>query len=131
VRAHIDGSGVGAVRTCEFSTGSFVEPITAWEPPRRLGFDVRSQPPTMQEWSPYRHVDAPHLLEGLKSERGEFRLVAIGEQRTRLEGSTWYRDNLFPQLYWNLWSDAFIHRIHARVLEHVKRRSEAQAEARG
>ena len=74
VRARIHGAGVGAVRTCEFSTGPFIEPITQWDPPRRLGFDVRSQPPTMEEWSPYRHVDAPHLVDGLRSERGEFRL---------------------------------------------------------
>ena len=125
VRARIHGEGVGAVRTCEFSTGPFVEPITEWDPPRRLGFDVRAQPPSMEEWSPYRHVAAPHLVDGLRSERGEFRLVRLGAGRTRLEGSTWYRNNLFPQLYWNVWSDAFIHRIHRRVLEHVKRRSEA------
>jgi hypothetical protein len=124
VRARIRGAGVGAVRTCEFSTGPFVEPITEWDPPRRLAFDVRAQPPPMQEWSPYRYVDAPHLVDGLRSERGEFRLSSVGPQRTRLEGRTWYRNNLFPQLYWNAWSDALIHRIHRRVLEHVKRRSE-------
>ena len=28
IRARIDGHGVGAVRQCEFSTGTFVEPIT-------------------------------------------------------------------------------------------------------
>jgi uncharacterized membrane protein YhaH (DUF805 family) len=120
LRARIRGEGVGGVRNCEFSTGAFVEPITAWEPPRRLAFDVRSQPPPMEEWSPYRHVNAPHLLNGLKTERGEFRLVRLASGRTRLEGSTWYRNHLFPQLYWNLWSDALIHRIHRRVLEHVK-----------
>jgi uncharacterized membrane protein YhaH (DUF805 family) len=125
IRARLEGGGVGAVRTCEFSTGPFVEPITVWDPPHRLAFDVRSQPPTMQEWSPYRHVDAPHLVEGLRTERGEFRLLSIAPHRTRLEGSTWYRNNLFPQLYWNVWSDALIHGIHRRVLEHVKRRSEA------
>ncbi|MET0151775.1 MAG: DUF805 domain-containing protein [Candidatus Binatia bacterium] len=124
VRARIRGAGVGAVRTCEFSTGPFVEPITEWDPPRRLAFDVRAQPPPMQEWSPYRHVGAPHLVDGLRSERGEFRLLRTRPGRTRLEGSTWYRNNLFPQLYWNVWSDALIHRIHRRVLEHVKRRSE-------
>jgi hypothetical protein len=124
VRARIRGAGVGAVRTCEFSTGPFVEPITDWDPPRRLAFDVRAQPPTMQEWSPYRYVAAPHLVDGLRSERGEFRLLRVGPGRTRLEGSTWYRNNLFPQLYWNAWSDALVQRIHRRVLEHVKRRCE-------
>jgi hypothetical protein len=39
-RATIKGQGVGAVRHCEFSTGAFVEPITACQPPRRLAFEV-------------------------------------------------------------------------------------------
>jgi uncharacterized membrane protein YhaH (DUF805 family) len=128
-RAVIRGSGPGAVRTCEFSTGAFVEPITVWDPPRRLAFSVRSQPPPMTEWSPYRHVNAPHLVDGLRSERGEFRLIPLASGGTRLEGSTWYHNNLFPQFYWNLWSDAFIHHIHRRVLEHVKRQSEPFASA--
>src|SRR5262249_53615462 len=49
IRARIDGAGVGAIRRCEFSTGPFVEPITAWEPPHRLAFDVDSQPEPMHE----------------------------------------------------------------------------------
>jgi hypothetical protein len=77
VRARINGAGVGAVRTCEFSTGPFVEPSTAWEPPRRLASDARAQPAPMEEWSPYQHIDAPHLVDGLRSERGEFRLVPV------------------------------------------------------
>ena len=73
-RATIDGQGVGALRRCEFSTGAFVEPITAWEEPSRLAFDVAEQPPPMAEWSPYRHVAAPHLDGYLRVRRGEFRL---------------------------------------------------------
>jgi len=127
MRARIEGRGPGAIRTCEFSTGPFVEPITVWDEPHRLAFSVSSQPPTMHEWSPYQHVNAPHLLEGLVSERGEFRLVALGDGRTRLEGSTWYRNNIFPQLYWNLWSDLMIHAIHRRVLEHIRHETELSA----
>ncbi len=33
-RARIEGSGAGAVRYCEFSTGPFVEPIQVWDEPR-------------------------------------------------------------------------------------------------
>ncbi len=121
VRARIEGTGPGAIRHCEFSTGAFVEPITAWDPPKRLAFDVASQPPPMQEWSPYRQVHPPHLDGYLKSRRGEFRLIPLPNGRTRLEGSTWYTLDLHPGAYWALWSDALIHRIHERVLEHISR----------
>lgn len=119
VRAVIEGEGVGAVRHCEFSTGSFVEPITAWEPPSRLSFDVASQPAPMHEWSPYRHVHPPHLDGYLRTVRGEFRLKPLSNGGTLLEGSTWYMLDLHPAGYWALWSDALIHQIHQRVLRHI------------
>lgn len=124
-RATIVGSGVGAVRHCEFSTGAFVEPITAWEQPTRLAFDVQSQPPPMHELSPYRHVHPPHLDGYLRCKRGEFRLIPLGDSRTRLEGRTWYEYEIFPQSYWTLWTDMLIHRIHQRVLGHIKKLSES------
>jgi hypothetical protein len=129
--ATIEGSGVGAVRHCIFSTGSFVEPITAWEPGRRLSFDVTEQPSPMTELSPYRHVHPPHLDGYLRSKRGEFRLVALPGGRTRLEGSTWYELEMYPQDYWTLWSDACIKRIHMRVLEHIKQVTEADSARQG
>ncbi len=122
IRARIEGEGVGAVRYCEFSTGPFVEPITRWDEPYRLSFDVTDQPPTMEEWSPY-DIHPPHLTESLTSQRGEFRLIPLPGGRTRLEGSTWYRHDLYPQAYWNLWSDSLIHTIHRRVLDHIADRS--------
>jgi hypothetical protein len=118
-RARIEGR----VRRCEFSTGAFVEPITAWEPPTRLAFDVASQPPPMHEWSPYRHVHPPHLDGTMRSRRGEFRLIALPGGRTRLEGRTWYELQLWPQVYWAPWADLLVHRIHERVLEHIRRES--------
>ncbi len=123
-RARIVGRGVGAIRYCEFTTGTFIEPITAWESPRRLAFDVTDQPAPMFELSPYRHVHPPHLDGYLRSNRGEFRLIALPDGRTRLEGRTWYEFEMFPQSYWTLWSDMFIRRIHERVLLHVKQLSE-------
>jgi uncharacterized protein YndB with AHSA1/START domain len=125
-RARIEGTGVGAVRHCEFSTGDFVEPITAWEEPRRLAFDVIDQPDPMVELSPWRHVHPPHLHDrSLQSRRGEFRLVPAAGGGTRLEGRTWYTFDMHPQAYWTMWSDYAIHAIHRRVLEHVKRLAEA------
>lgn len=126
-RATIAGAGVGAVRRCEFSTGAFIEPITAWEPPSRLAFDVASDPPPMTEWSPYAGLRPPHLATALHSRRGEFRLVPLPGGRTRLEGRTWYVLDIAPAPYWALWTDGIVHAIHARVLEHVKRLSESDA----
>jgi hypothetical protein len=129
LRARIEGSGVGAIRHCEFTTGDFVEPITAWDPPRRLAFDVTNQPDPMTELSFWRHVHPPHLAErSLTSRRGEFRLVDLGGGRTRLEGRTWYTFAMHPQAYWTLWSDLAIHKIHRRVLGHIKQLAETAME---
>ncbi len=79
----------------------------------------------MLELSPYRHVHPPHLEhQTLRSLRGEFRLIALSDGRTRLEGRTWYEFQMFPQSYWTLWSDTIIQRIHLRVMRQVKRLSE-------
>jgi uncharacterized membrane protein YhaH (DUF805 family) len=123
-RAEIRGAGVGAVRYCIFSTGAFVEPITRWEPGRRLSFDVAEQPRPLEEWSPYADIAPPHLDGYFRSRRGEFRLTALAGGRTLLEGSTWYEMRLEPATYWIVFGDALIKRIHHRVLEHIKLNAE-------
>jgi uncharacterized membrane protein YhaH (DUF805 family) len=125
MRARILGSGVGAVRHCEFSTGAFVEPITGWDEPRRLSFGVTAQPPALRELSPYTHVFAPHTNGFFKARRGEFRLVSLPDGRTRLEGSTWYTLEIYPQVYWRPIAEWLLTKIHTRVLEQVKRESES------
>ncbi|MCI0697440.1 DUF805 domain-containing protein [candidate division KSB1 bacterium] len=125
VHASISGAGVGAVRSCDFSTGSFVEPITIWDETRRLAFDVVAQPPPLQEWSPYQRVYAPHLDGFSRAVRGEFRLTQLASEKTRLEGSTWYRLDIYPHFYWRIFTDKIIHSIHNRVLQQVKKDSES------
>ena len=124
-RAEMFGTGPGAIRHCVFSTGPFVEPIEVWEAPRLLRFGVTKNPPPMQEWTPYKEVHPPHLEGFLASERGQFRLIALPDGGTRLEGTTWYRHNMWPVSYWQTWSDYIIHHIHLRVLRHIKERAEA------
>jgi uncharacterized membrane protein YhaH (DUF805 family) len=126
--ARIEGSGVGAVRYCVFSTGTFVEPITGWEPGRRLAFDVAEAPPPLRELTPFAEITPPHLDGYLRTRRGEFRLRPLPNGRTRLEGSTWYELRLAPEPYWQIFSDYLIHRIHSRVLQHIKRETEAAPE---
>ena len=125
IRAEISGHGVGAVRHCVFSTGPFVEPIKVWDEPHLLKFGVTANPAPLNELTPYGHIDAPHLHGYFVSEEGQFSLIALPDGRTRLEGTTWYHNAMWPAAYWHLWSDYIIHRIHSRVLEHIRTEAEA------
>jgi hypothetical protein len=125
LRAEIDGQGVGAVRRCVFSTGTFVEPIEEWDAPRLLKFRVDEQPEPMQEWSLY-DIHPAHLDHYLVSKQGQFLLTEMPGGRTRLEGTTWYSNRMWPAWYWHLWSDHIIHRIHGRVLRHIQALAEGE-----
>ena len=120
IRAEITGHGPGAVRRCEFSTGAFVEPIKIWNEPHLLQFGVTANPPPLNELSPYGHIQPAHLHGYFESHQGQFLLTELPGERTRLEGTTWYSHTLWPETYWHLWSNYIIHRIHMRVLEHIR-----------
>lgn len=123
IDAKIEGTGVGAVRHCNFTTGSFVEPITVWDEPHLLKFDVVEQPEPMKEFS-FWNIDAPHLHDYFVSKQGQFKLTELPNGNTLLEGTTWYYHNIRPTFYWQLWSDHIIHKIHQRVLTHIKKNAE-------
>lgn len=126
INAKIVGTGVGAIRHCNFTTGSFVEPITVWDEPRLLAFDVLEQPEPMVEISPY-DIEPAHLHGYFVSEKGQFKLTDLGNGKTLLEGTTWYHHKISPAFYWHLWSNNILHAIHNRVLNCVKVESEKQA----
>jgi hypothetical protein len=123
-KSRIDGSGVGAVRHCIFTTGEFVEPIEVWDENRLLRFSVVKQPEPMEELSPYPHLKTTHLDGYFQSHEGEIRLTALPGGKTLLSGTTWYTDEIWPSRYWQVWSDMIIHHIHLRVLNHIKHLSE-------
>jgi len=120
IRAEMHGRGPGAVRHCIFSTGPFVEPITAWDEPRLLQFDVSEQPRAMEELSLYNDLRPPHLENYFIARKGQFELKSLADGTTLLEGTTWYQNRFWPAPYWHLWSDAIIDSIHNRVLLHIK-----------
>jgi uncharacterized membrane protein YhaH (DUF805 family) len=124
IRAEIQGSGIGAMRHCIFSTGSFDEPITVWDEPHLLKFSVTHNPAPLNELTPYKNVHPPHLDGYFVSHGGQFLLTALPNGKTRVEGTTWYRDTMWPATYWSWWSDYVIHRIHMRVLTHIRQQSE-------
>ena len=129
-RARIVGTGVGATRYCDFTTGSFVEPITAWDPGHRLAFDIVRQAPPMHEWSPYRDVNPPHLDGYFRATHGEFELTALPGGRTRLVGRTRYEVEMSPQGYWAVAAGQIVSAIHLRVLHHIQRIVETGSSAR-
>jgi hypothetical protein len=123
INATINGNGVGAVRHCNFSTGSFVEPITVWDEPRLLQFSVVEQPEPMKEISFY-DIHPNHLHGYWVSKQGQFKLTALHNGHTLLEGTTWYENKIKPAFYWTIWSDYIVHQIHNRVLKHIKQQTE-------
>jgi hypothetical protein len=121
--ATITGNGVGATRYCNFSTGQFVEPIIVWDEPRLLKFSVEQQPDPMEEISFY-NLHPNHLKGYWVSKEGQFKLTTLENGNTLLEGTTWYVNKIRPGFYWTLWSDFIVHKIHRRVLTHIKKVSE-------
>jgi hypothetical protein len=97
-----------------------VEPITAWDEPRLLQFDVGEQPRAMEELSLYNDLRPPHLENYFIARKGQFELKSLADGTTLLEGTTWYQNRFWPAPYWHLWSDAIIDSIHNRVLLHIK-----------
>ena len=112
-KAVIDGSGIGAIRRCIFDQGTFVEPITVWRPGHELSFSVRSQ---INRFTPY-----------LTTTQGQFKLIRLGPNRTKLIGNTWYKMHVAPKEYWQIWANYFIHGIHMRALDHIKHIAESKS----
>ncbi len=128
IEARLKGEGLTADRECRFSTGSFKEPILAWEPGKHFAFAVSDEPLLMKETSPYENIHVRHLEDhDFQPERADFVLVRLPNGGTRLEGTTTYQNKMWPGLYWRLWTDAIIHSIHNRVFHHVKSLAEADA----
>jgi hypothetical protein len=130
IEARLTGTGLTADRECHFSTGSFKEPILAWEPGRHFAFSVASEPLLMTETSPYGQIHVRHLDDhDFQPERADFVLAPLVNGGTRLEGTTTYINKMWPGTYWHFWTDAIVHSIHHRVFVHLKQLAEADAQA--
>ncbi len=127
IASEIDGSGVGATRRCVISTGAMPEVVTAWEPGKRLEFDVLETPPAMVESNPFGEVHATHLEGYFEARRGRFLLIALPGGKTRIEGTSWFVHDLWPQWYWEPVTRHTVSQIHQRVLTHIKTLSEKAA----
>jgi len=127
VASEMTGSGVGASRSCVLSTGVMPEIVTVWEPGRRLEFDVLSTPPAMTETNPFGHTETAHVEGYFKVRRGRFLLTALPGGRTRIEGTSWFEHDLWPQSYWAPLTRRVVREVHLRVFEHIKQLAEKDA----
>lgn len=125
VRAEFHGQGVGAERIGVFSTGEARERVTAWEPGRRLAFEVLSNPPAMRELSPRKTVHAPHTEGYFETAWTSFELAPTASGGTRLVERAEHRLRLEPVVYWAPLTRWAIRTNNARVLAHIRRRAEA------
>ncbi len=126
IRSILRGSGLGARRECQFSSGDFVEPIKVWDENRRLQFSVSGEPLVMEELSPYGHIHTRHIDgQYFQAQDADFVLTPLPNGHTLLTGTSRYRNRMWPAAYWRLWSDAIVHQIHLRVFRHIKQLAEA------
>jgi hypothetical protein len=122
------GEGVGATRLGEFSTGVARERITAWVPGAKLAFVVLSQPPAMEEMSPYRRVHAPHVSGYFETGTTSFELQPLPGGATRLSLQADHVLRIDPVPYWEPLARWAVGRNASRVLEDIRRKAE-EAEA--
>lgn len=120
------GEDVGAHRSCILSTGEMPEIITRWEPGRALEFDVLHTPPAMEETNPFFHIKPAHVEGYFTVTHGRFLLVPLPGGRTRVEGTSWFKHDLWPQFYWAPLTRRVVKDVHDRVLEHIKELSELE-----
>lgn len=126
IRGRLIGTGVGALRMGEFSTGTAQERVTEWVSGRRLSFVVLRQPPAMEEMSPYRRVHAPHVIGYFDTGETRFSLEPIAGGGTRLTIDAVNVLRIDPALYWEPFARVAIHLNVSRVLRDVRTKAEQQ-----
>lgn len=117
------GSGVGAKRLGEFSTGVAVERVTQWDAGKVLAFEVLRDPPAMREMSPYRHVNAPHVVGYFHTTTTTFTLTPLASGGTRVTLRTDHELKLDPVLYWLPLARWVVDQDDARVLRYLSSHS--------
>lgn len=127
IASHFIGSGVGAIRVGQFSTGEGRERVTVWAPEHMLALRGELHPPAMEEMSPYRRVHAPHVHGYFDTTDFAFTLSSVGNGQTRLTLHSRHILRIDPVPYWAPIARWAVQQNMRRVLADV----EQQVEARG
>ena len=128
--ATLDEDRIGAVRRCEFNTGTALETVTRYDAPSHFAFHIDSQPDPLREQTLYHTVRQPHLDGYVRNQEGIFDLETLPNGKTLVRAQSIYTVAIGPETYWRLWTDASIHAIHRRVLTHIKEESEGRGAKR-
>ena len=125
-----NGSGVGAQRTSTLTTGHRYERIVEWNPGHLLRFDIVDQSLPIRDWSPYPETRDTIFRGFAQARAGQFRLIPVSPEVTRLESTTWYYHNRWPTAYWTSISDRLIDHLQDAFAERIKIASEEEFESR-
>jgi hypothetical protein len=105
-RCILEGTGVGAKRTCLFNNGTIESEITAYEPGKILQMEVTKFALTGREW--FRFKDAVYTF-------------IPKDDSTTLIRTTSYESRLRPRFYWEPLEKYAIEQEHKFVLESLKK----------
>lgn len=123
VEATLSFEGLGGVREAKFEKDlMFLETITAWEPPQRLRFTIRSQP----EKTPLTTLD-PHVVVGgtyFDTLVGEYEIEQVSKDKAILHLFSQYRVSTRFNFYTTIWSDFLMRDIQNNILRVLKERCE-------
>ena len=109
----VSGYFQGANRKCIFNDSIiFDEKMTVFKPNEDLTFDILQQP------------QDPEIIGHIETQRGQFILKDNHNGTTTLIGNSWYKLNVFPIWYYDLWAESIVRNVHLRVMKHIKKISE-------
>lgn len=123
IAATLSHEGVGGVRHATFERGVlFVETITAWQPGRRLAFQIAADPASIPAAALDEHVTVGGPYFDVLD--GEYRIEQLAPGRLVLHLQSTHRLSTRFNAYSGLWTDFILRDVQNAILEVLKRRSE-------
>lgn len=108
----MEGTGVGARRTCHFDRGRIDEIVSVWDPPRRMELEIVHWTLPGRHWLGYRSAS--------------YELRDAGNGKTEVARITTISSNLRPSWYWRPLEHLGVRAEHDYLLQDVKRRLETR-----
>jgi hypothetical protein len=116
IQSTVSAHSVGANRKCIFKNNAvFDEVIVDYKKDSLFTFDILTQP------------NDPEIIGHIEIQRGQFVLKQNPDGSTLLTGTSWYKLNVYPAWYYDLWAEDITREVHIRVMKHIK----ALAEKKG